>query len=137
MKFKIRQEEELQIGLTPLIDVVFILLIFFMVTTTFDRSSELRIELPDATAKEKATQDRVLEIAIDANGQYFVNQVRVISSSPKALYLAISKVAGDNRDMPVVLKADAKTPHQYVVTAMDTIGRLGMTRLSIATNIAQ
>ena len=137
MKFKIRQEEELQIGLTPLIDVVFILLIFFMVTTTFDRSSELRIELPDATAKEKATQDRVLEIAIDANGQYFVNQARVISSSPKALYLAISKVAGDNRDMPVVLKADAKTPHQYVVTAMDTIGRLGMTRLSIATNIAQ
>ena len=137
MKFKIRQEEELQIGLTPLIDVVFILLIFFMVTTTFDRSSELRIELPDATAKEKATQEKTLEIAIDANGQFFVNQVRVISSSPKALYLAISKVAGDNREMPVVLKADAKTPHQYVVTAMDTIGRLGMTRLSIATNIAQ
>ncbi len=137
MKFKIRQEEELQIGLTPLIDVVFILLIFFMVTTTFDRSSELRIELPDATAQEKATQEKTLEIAIDANGQFFVNQVRVISSSPKALYLAISKVAGDNREMPVVLKADAKTPHQYVVTAMDTIGRLGMTRLSIATNIAQ
>ncbi len=137
MKFKIRQEEELQIGLTPLIDVVFILLIFFMVTTTFDRSSELRIELPDATAQEKATQEETLEIAIDANGQFFVNQVRVVSSSPKALYLAISKVAGDNREMPVVLKADAKTPHQYVVTAMDTIGRLGMTRLSIATNIAQ
>ena len=137
MKFKIRQEEELQIGLTPLIDVVFILLIFFMVTTTFDRSSELRIELPDATVKNKATQEKTLEIDIDANGQFFVNQVRVISSSPKALYLAISKVVGDNREMPVVLKADAKTPHQYVVTAMDTIGRLGMTRLSIATNIAQ
>ncbi len=137
MKFKIRQREELEIGLTPLIDVVFILLIFFMVTTTFDRSSELRIELPDATAQEKPTQEQVLEIAIDAEGQFFVNQVRVISSSPKALYLAISKVAGGNKEMPVVLKADAKTPHQYVVTAMDTIGRLGMTRLSIATNIAQ
>ncbi len=137
MKFKIRQREELEIGLTPLIDVVFILLIFFMVTTTFDRSSELRIELPDATAQEKPTQDRVLEIAIDAEGQFFVNQVRVISSSPKALYLAIRKVAGDNKEMPVILKADAKTPHQYVVTAMDTIGRLGMTRLSIATNIAR
>lgn len=137
MKFRNRQEEELQVSLTPLIDVVFILLIFFMVTTTFDRTSELRIELPDATAKEKASDEQTLEIAIDANGQYFINQVKVISTSPKALYLAISKAAGDNKNMPVVLKADAKTPHQFVVTAMDTIGRLGMTRLSIATNVAQ
>lgn len=137
MKFRIRQQEDLQIGLTPLIDVVFILLIFFMVTTTFDRTSELRIELPDATTQDKASAEKTLEIAIDAKGQFFVNQARVISSSPKALYLAISKVVGNNKEMPVVLKADAQTQHQYVVTAMDTIGRLGLTRLSIATNIAQ
>ena len=133
MKFRThKQEEDVQISLTPLIDVVFILLIFFMVTTTFDRTSELRIELPDATATENTAKD-TLEIAIDAKGQFFVNQVRVISTSPKALYLAISKVVADRKDMPVVLKADGKTPHQFVVTAMDTIGRLGMTRLSIAT----
>ncbi len=137
MKFRIRPQEELQVSLTPLIDVVFILLIFFMVTTTFDRNSELRIDLPEATAKEKPGSQDMLEIAIDAKGQFFVNQVRVISSTPKALYLAISKVVGNNKDMPVILKADGKTPHQFVVTAMDTIGRLGLTRLSIATNIAQ
>jgi biopolymer transport protein ExbD len=137
MKFRIRPQEELQVSLTPLIDVVFILLIFFMVTTTFDRNSELRIDLPEATAKEKPGSQDTLEIAIDAKGQFFVNQVRVISSTPKALYLAISKVVGNNKDMPVILKADGKTPHQFVVTAMDTIGRLGLTRLSIATNIAQ
>lgn len=138
MKFRSRKDaRDLSIDLAPLIDVVFILLIFFMVTTTFDRSSELRIDLPEASATA-AKQDMAdtLEIAIDSKGQFYLNQVKVNGTSRKTLYLALSKVVGDNKKVPVVLKADAMTPHQAVITAMDAAGRLGLSRLSIATNIA-
>ena len=137
MKFQTRDREELTIGLTPLIDVVFILLIFFMVTTTFDRSSELRIDLPEATTKASAAKQDQIEIAIDAQGQYFINQVKVVSTRPKTLYFALQKVLGNRKNIPVTIKADGKTPHQSVVTAMDVAGRLGLNRLSIATSIPQ
>lgn len=137
MKFRARSDEELSIGLTPLIDVVFILLIFFMVTTTFDRSSELKIDLPEASEETPQEKGKILEIAIDADGQYYVNQVRVISNKPQALYLALRKFVGDDKTIPVIIKADARTPHQAVVTAMDTVGRIGLRRMSIATSYSQ
>jgi biopolymer transport protein ExbD len=135
MRFQTRKDEELSIGLTPLIDVVFILLIFFMVTTTFDRNSELTIDLPEATGESSPDQNDILEIVIDVQGQFFINQVKVVSTSPKTLFLAVSKVLNGRKDIPVVIKADAKTPHHSVVTAMDTVGKLGLSRLSIATSI--
>lgn len=137
MKFKTRRDEDLSVGLTPLIDVIFILLIFFMVTTTFDRSSELKIDLPEAKSHASPTQDKSLEIAIDVQGNFFVNRVKVISTQPKALFLAVSKVVGNDKKIPVVIKADANTPHQAVVTAMDTVGRLGLRRMSIATSFSE
>ena len=136
MKFSNRTEEELSIGLTPLIDVVFILLIFFMVTTTFNRSSELRIDLPEASASKSAEADKKLEIAIDAKGQYYINQVKVIGVGRKTLYLALRKVVGGNRDRTVVIKADAAATHQSVINAMDAAGRLGLNRISIATSFS-
>ena len=135
MKFQNRREEEVTIGLTPLIDVVFILLIFFMVTTTFDKSSELSIDLPSASGETSKAQEDTLSITIDAQGQFFINQVKVISSAPDTVFRAIRKVLDGRRDVPVVIQADAKTPHHAVVTAMDTVGKLGLTRLSIATSI--
>ena len=137
MKFKTRRDEDLSVGLTPLIDVIFILLIFFMVTTTFDRSSELKIDLPEAKSDASPSQDISLEVAIDAQGNFFINRVKVISTQPKALFLAISKAAGNDKTIPVVIKADANTPHQAVVTAMDTVGRLGLRRMSIATSFSE
>jgi len=89
MKFQTRKEEELTIGLTPLIDVVFILLIFFMVTTTFDRSSELTIDLPSASGDPSAVKEDTLEITIDVQGQFFINQVKVVSSAPETFFLAL------------------------------------------------
>ena len=136
MKFSNRAEEELTIGLTPLIDVVFILLIFFMVTTTFNRSSELRIDLPEASNAKSSEPDKKLEIAIDAKGQYYINQVKVVGTDRKTLYLAIRKVIGNNRNIPVIIKADAVATHQSVINAMDAAGRLGLTRLSIATSFS-
>lgn len=135
MKFQNRREEEVTIGLTPLIDVVFILLIFFMVTTTFDKSSELSIDLPSASGEANKGQEDTLSITIDAQGQFFINQVKVISSAPDTVFRAIRKVLDGRNDVPVVIQADAKTPHHAVVTAMDTVGKLGLTRLSIATSI--
>ncbi|MGV6818042.1 MAG: ExbD/TolR family protein [Thiotrichales bacterium] len=137
MKFKTRTEEELSVGLTPLIDIIFILLIFFMVTTTFDRNSELKIDLPEAQTETASSDEKSLEVAIDVQGNYFVNRVKVVSTQPKALLLAISKVVGEDKTIPVVIKADANTPHQAVVTAMDTVGRLGLRRMSIATSFSE
>lgn len=136
MKFRARAEEDLTIGLTPLIDVVFILLIFFMVTTTFNRTSELRIDLPEASASEAKPDQKKLEIAIDAQGQFYINQVKVVGTSRKTLALALRKMLGKDKNLPVIIKADAMTPHQSVITVMDVAGRLGLNRLSIATSIS-
>ncbi len=130
------REQDVEISITPLIDVVFILLIFFMVTTTFDRNAELRIDLPEASSKEKPQHQEVLEIDIDANGRYYVNQVEVVGTQAKTLMMAMRKSLQDGKPVPVLIRADAKTPHQAVVTAMDVAGRLGLNRISIATSFS-
>ncbi|RUM95007.1 MAG: biopolymer transporter ExbD [Thiothrix sp.] len=135
MRFQNRKDEEVNIGLTPLIDVVFILLIFFMVTTTFDQNSELKIDLPSASGDPGSAQEDTLEITIDGQGQFFINKVKIVSSAPETVFLAIQKVLNGRKDIPVIIQADAQTPHHSVVTAMDTVGKLGITRLSIATSI--
>lgn len=131
-----RKQEDSLIDLAPLIDVVFMLLIFFMVTTTFKPSSQLKIDLPEATTEAKPQEEQSLEIAIDANGRYYVDQVEVIGTQSKVLMLAVQKALGDRRSPLVVIKADAKTPHQSVITALDVAGKLGLSRISIATNLA-
>ncbi len=135
MKFKKQKDDEVEIGLTPLIDVVFILLIFFMVTTTFDRNSELRIELPEAATENKVSQEKTIEIAIDASGNFYVNTVQVIGVQRGTLVKAMSQVLGDEKSLPVTIKADGKAPHQAVITAMDAASQLGLNRLSLATSI--
>ncbi len=126
------QEEEATVNLTPLIDVVFLLLIFFMVSTTFDSTSELKIDLPEASAMEPVQQGQ-MTIMIDPQGFYYVNGKRLQNQSTELLLLEIHRVTGNNKDMPVVIQSDAKSPVQSLVTAMDTVGKIGLSRLSIAT----
>ncbi|MBT3203580.1 MAG: biopolymer transporter ExbD [Gammaproteobacteria bacterium] len=126
------QEEETSVNLTPLIDVVFLLLIFFMVSTTFDNTSELKIELPEATATNSAEKDK-LTIMIDPQGFYYLNGKRLQNQSAELLLLELHRLIGSNKEMPVVIQSDAKSPVQSLVTAMDTVGQMGLTRLSIAT----
>jgi len=126
-------KEQLEVNITPLIDVVFLLLIFFMVSTTFERESEIEIMLPEATASEKVTDEFVLQITIDEEGTYYINHQRVINTKLETLMKAMQLVAGDRKDPPIVLSADAKTPHQSVVTAMDAARRLGFVHLNFAT----
>ena len=128
-----RQKEVLDVNITPLIDVVFLLLIFFMVSTTFERESEIEIMLPEATASANTTDEFVMHVTIDEEGTYYVNQQRVINTKLDTLMKAMEEVAGDRKDPPIILSADAKTPHQSVVTAMDAARRLGFVHINFAT----
>jgi len=121
-------------NLTSLIDVVLLLLIFFMVSTTFVDESRIELQLPQASREPAAEQKKdPIEVSITASGEYRVNGQTLINNSPATLSAAISKVAGDSRDLPITLRADARTTHQSVVTAMDVLGRLGFRAISIAT----
>ena len=129
------KEENVEVNLTPLIDVVFLLLIFFMVSTTFDRHARLKGSLPESSAKATQQQAEPLVLSIDARGNYFLNERQLVNKQLDTLKQAIRKTVGeqDISKVAIVLRADANTPHQAVVRAMDAASQLGMTRLSIAT----
>ena len=136
MNFRPRQRRSVDVNLTPLIDVVFLLLIFFMVTTTFNRQSELKIELPEAGAAVPEEKVEPIELVIDAKGRYFVNDQELVNTQPATVYEALREAMKDREETPLIIRADAQTPHQSVVTAMDAAAKLGLTRLSIATTRA-
>jgi biopolymer transport protein ExbD len=133
VNFRPRQSEEVGINLTPLIDVVFLMLIFFMVSTTFERHAELQIDLPRAETAQEEQRREVIELAIDAQGRYFVNGQELVNTRPETLRAALIQVFEGDMSLPLIVRADASTPHQSVVTAMDVAARLGIARLSIAT----
>ena len=134
MDFSRAEEDRLEINLTPLIDVVFLLLIFFMVTTTFNQQAELRVDLPEATSEEQALEVAPIEITIDKTGTYFVNGNSLADNQAATLFQSLQKIASDDKERGVIISADASTPHQAVVTAMDTVARLGISKVSIATS---
>ena len=133
MNLKPDRREEIDLNLTPLIDVVFLLLIFFMVSTTFEKTSKLKIDLPEASNKATQQVNKKIVIGIDVKGRYYINERQLVNTQLKTLKLALLKISGDNKDIPIILRADAKTPHQSVVTAMDAASQVGLTRLSIST----
>lgn len=134
MNFRRQKLEEVSVNLTPLIDVVFLLLIFFMVSTTFTKESRLSLELPEASG-EPAPQEAVpLEVVVNAQGQYSVNGSTVVNPNLKGLMAALEQVSGGDRSQSVVITADAKASHQSVITAMDAAGQLGFTALSLTTS---
>ena len=136
MKLKTQKRDPVDVNLTPLIDVVFLLLIFFMVSTTFKRDAELKIDLPEASSKTVEQKKETLEIVIDVEGRYFINKQEVINRNIQTLKTAIYKVSKGNTSIPFVIRADAKSPHQAFITAMDAAKQLGFVNLSIATTQA-
>jgi len=132
MNFRRHRREKLEISITPMIDIVFLLLIFFMVTTTFNRHTELQIELPEAEGQEQQAKEAI-EISIDPSGQYYVNQHQVVNQKMETLKKAILKVAGDSKKPPLVIAADANTPHQYVINVLDVARELEFVHLTFAT----
>ncbi|NOQ87742.1 MAG: biopolymer transporter ExbD [Gammaproteobacteria bacterium] len=131
------KEESVEVNLTPLIDVVFLLLIFFMVTTTFDKHARLKVSLPESSTKAAQQQSEPLVLSIDAKGNYFLNERQLVNQQLDTLKQALKKTIGqsnkDYKDVALVLRADANTPHQSVVRAMDAASQLGLSKLSIAT----
>ncbi|EST17021.1 MULTISPECIES: biopolymer transporter ExbD [Pseudomonas] len=136
MKFRRnRQRENIDINLASLIDVVFVLLLFFVVTTTFTRETQLRVELPEAASAERAAGDegKLVEITISAEGVYSVNNHLLPKSDLATLSEAIERESGGDTTLPLAISADGKTPHQAVVTAMDAAGKLGFSQLRMTT----
>ncbi len=125
-------EEDANINLTPLIDVVFLLLIFFMVSTTFDTTSQLKIKLPEAVAEQTSMPPRKLNLLIDAKGNFFLNSRELTNNKSATLKAALERVLGGGR-LPIVIQSDAASPVQSLVTAMDVVSRLGLSQVSIAT----
>jgi len=125
---------EPDVNLTPLIDVVFLLLIFFMVSTSFVKQSQITIRLPEAesTAIVEEPPEQI-DIMITEQGTYLVNGRELINNRPETIRNALQRVSAGNTNLPLTISADANARHQHVVTAMDVAGRLGFVRISIAT----
>lgn len=133
MKFKRQIDEDVSVNLTPLIDVVFLLLIFFMVSTTFTKESHLEIELPEAAGEKSTSDSKEIELVISHKGDFSINERPLINNKEDTIKKAVLKLSGGDKKLPFVITADAKTPHEYVVRAMDVAGKLGFVHLSITT----
>jgi biopolymer transport protein ExbD len=125
-----------ELNLTAFIDVLFVLLLFLLVTTTFKSHGELKIELPEASP-EAEQQERPLELVIDSSGRYYIDGQALVSTQPAILMSALDGATQGRKDMPLVISGDRRAPYQAVVTAMDAAARLGLTRFSIATTQAE
>ena len=138
MNFSRRNRKPIEITLTPMIDVVFLLLIFFMVTTTFSQQSELKINLPEAKGEESEAVKKMIVLTINADGLYFITGEdglphQLVNQKNETLKRALTQAAGNSRLIPFIINADGKTPHQSVVTALDIASQLGFKRITFAT----
>ena len=134
MKFQVRKREDPDINMTSLIDVVLLLLIFFMMSTKFVDEGRLRVRLPEAGVQpDEAGSHATVEIEVTAEGGYRVGGKPLVNNSPDTLATALGRSSGGNRATPVTIRADARAMHQSVVTAMDVAGRLGYRQINIAT----
>ncbi len=140
MNFKQKKNDDLDLNLTPLIDVVFLLLIFFMVTTTFDRETELKIELPQASGEQRKAQE-LLEIRINSENRIFINRKEVVNSSLETITEALKQAAEDKNnppfrdkknDPPLLISADGLATHQSVIMVLDAAAQLGFVNITFA-----
>ena len=130
-----RNREEVSVNLTPLIDVVFLLLIFFMVSATFTKETHLAIDLPESSGELLPQQPLQIEITISKSGEYAVNGQALVNGQLETLKRALGKVSQGDSKRPLIITADANTPYQSVVRAMDAAGQLGFSNLSMTTRV--
>ena len=133
MKFARRERNEVEINITPLIDVVFLLLIFMLVSTTFTKQTQFMIDLPEASGEPRVSDKTQIEISITKDGGYAVNESPLATSDLATLMRAIEEVSSGDTTLPMIITAHYKTSHQAVVTAMDAASQIGFVHLSITT----
>lgn len=137
MNFHRKKKEKLEISITPMIDVVFLLLIFFMVTTTFNKESALNIKLPQAEGEEPEKKQKVINLTIDAQGTYYLSgddglPRELVNQKKETLRAELEKLAVISLNLPFIINADAKTPHESVIRALDIAGQVGFKRITFA-----
>jgi biopolymer transport protein ExbD len=137
MKFRRPQADSLEINLTPIIDCLLFLIIFLMISTTFNKSTKLQIVLPEAKGDAaKPAKAKSIEIGVGATGAYTINGQELAAKDAKQLQSAIEQASEGKRDMPFIIAADGKASHQAVITVMDVAGQMGFVNLSISTRLA-
>ena len=133
MKFRSRRRSPPEVNLTSLIDVVFLLLLFFMVSATFEKLGRMQVELPQAQPNvEQEQQPDRITVTVDTEGQFFVNDRELVNTDIETVMRALVSAAGERRDLPLVISADGRAPHQAVVTVMDAASQIGLARVSFA-----
>ncbi len=135
MNFRTRNHSETDINITPLIDVVFLLLIFFMVSTTFERESEIKLVLPEASEEQLEAREDIILVSIDANEQVYVGDKPLANSKISTISTALKEQAAKLADAPVVIRADAGVSHQAVIKVMDAARQSGLVNITFATRV--
>ena len=131
------KKESVDVNLTPLIDVVFLLLIFFMVSTTFSKETHLTLELPDAKGNAQEVSPEMIEVVISAKGDYSINGKALVNNQLKTLMAGIAEVSDNNKDLPFVITADQSAQHQSVMQALDAGAQLGFEKVSLTAQKTQ
>lgn len=135
MKFKRRQVEDIHINLTPMIDCLMFILVFLLLSTTFNQMSRMNLTLPDAQGVPPKQYDQKVEVVVDSTGHYSVNGQSLASMEVSDLNTAIKQISNDRRDLMFVIAADAKATHQDVIRVMDVAGQLGFVNINISTKV--
>ena len=137
MQFRRQKLIDEGVNLTPLIDIVFLLLIFFMVSATFTKETHLAIDIPEASIDPQTVKEDTIEIVIQASGEYAIDGQALINKQRQTLHKALDQVASDNHKKELLITADANASHQAVVTVMDVAGKIGFQSLRITTREPQ
>lgn len=135
MKFKRPQVEDVPINLTPMIDCLLFILVFLLLSTTFDQQSRINLTLPDAQGVPPKNFDHKIEIMVDSAGHYSVNGQALSSKNVADLRAAVAQVAQERRDLMFIIAADSKASHQDVIRVMDVAGQLGFVNVNISTKV--
>ncbi len=135
MNLRPRRREEPEINLAPLIDVVFLMLIFFMLSTTFIKEANLEVSLPQASPQPVAPPHRPIEVTVNQQGRYFLDDQALPDNQRETLRRAIARrlKGSDPRITQLIIRADGRTEHLHIVTALDAASRAGFQRVAIAT----
>lgn len=137
MKFQRKKREKVDITLISLIDVLFVLLLFFMVSTTFNRHTQVKIKLPEANTAEAEANPKMVTLVIDADGVYYLAGEdglphQLVNQQKETLEQELRKLAVQAKDLPFIINADGKTPHQAVITALEAAGDAGFSHITFA-----
>ena len=130
-----KKHEDLELNLVPLIDVLLVIIIFLVVSTTFSRFSELKINLPTAEANSPDKKPNVINVAITADGVYSVNETQIPNKSLESIITALKNSSKGEKEVPVIINADAKCEHQSVINVMEASRQAGLTHITFSTKI--